>query len=119
MSSGAIRLRKSRINQPRLEVRFDAPAIIAAVNHENRERMEIFLDAGADINGALAGGRGSFGVLDSASIEYGAAKCFWNVPHGAEQNQESCDLANARVFVEIRKKLDRTKSVSYFSEVSL
>jgi hypothetical protein len=41
---------RSRINEPLPNYGFDAPALIAAVNHENREMIDLLLDAGANIN---------------------------------------------------------------------
>jgi len=59
----------SRINEPLPNYGFDAPAIFAAVNHNNREMIDVLLDAGADINQRSRWWAGSYGVLDSASSE--------------------------------------------------
>ena len=40
---------KSRINEPLPNYGFDAPALIAAVIHNNREMIDILLDAGANL----------------------------------------------------------------------
>lgn len=60
---------KSRINEPLPGYGFDAPAIIAAVNHNNLEIIDLLLDAGANINERSRWWAGSFGVLDSAGPE--------------------------------------------------
>src|SRR5271156_2947773 len=41
---------KSRINEPLPNFGFDAPAIFAAVNNQNREMVDTLLEAGANIN---------------------------------------------------------------------
>jgi ankyrin repeat protein len=58
---------KSRINEPLPNYGFQAPALIAAVNHENREMIDLLLEAGANINERSRWWAGSFGVLDSAN----------------------------------------------------
>lgn len=58
---------KSHINEPLPDYGFDAPALIAAVHKENREMIDVLLDAGAEINERTRWWAGSFGVLDSAS----------------------------------------------------
>jgi ankyrin repeat protein len=58
---------KSRINDPLPNYDFDTPAIIAAVNNNNREIVDALLEAGASINERTRWWAGSFGVLDSAS----------------------------------------------------
>jgi ankyrin repeat protein len=60
---------RSRINEPLPNYGFDAPAIFAAVNHGNREMVDVLLEAGANINERTRWWAGSFGVLDSASTE--------------------------------------------------
>jgi len=60
---------KARINEPLPGYGFDEPAIIAAVNKNNREMIDILLDAGANINERTRWWAGSFGVLDSAGTE--------------------------------------------------
>lgn len=60
---------RSRINEPLPNYGFEAPALIAAVNHNNREMVDVLLDAGANINERSRWWAGSFGVLDSASPE--------------------------------------------------
>jgi ankyrin repeat protein len=58
---------KSRIDEPLPNYSFDTPAIVAAVQRENREIIDALLDAGANINERSRWWAGSFGVLDSAS----------------------------------------------------
>ena len=58
---------KSRIDEPLPNLSFGTPAILAAVNHENREMIDALLDAGANINVRSRWWAGGFGVLDSAS----------------------------------------------------
>lgn len=58
---------RDRINEPLPNYGFDAPAIIAAVNQDNREIVDALLDAGANINERTRWWAGSFGVLDSAN----------------------------------------------------
>jgi len=60
---------KARIDQPLPNGDFGAPALIAAVNHNNREMIDILLEAGADINARSQWWAGSYGVLDSAGAE--------------------------------------------------
>jgi ankyrin repeat protein len=60
---------RSRINEPLPNYGFDAPALLAAVNHNNREMVDVLLDAGANINERTRWWAGSFGVLDSARTE--------------------------------------------------
>lgn len=55
---------KSRLNEPLPGFGFDAPALIGAVNHGNREMVDVLLDAGADINARTRWWAGSFGVFD-------------------------------------------------------
>ena len=63
---------KSQINEPLPGYGFDAPAIIAAVHHNNREIIDLLLDAGANINERSRWWAGSFGVLDSAGSDLAA-----------------------------------------------
>jgi len=58
---------KSRINEPLPNYGFDSPAIIAAVQQNNREIIDTLLTAGANINERTRWWAGSFGVLDFAS----------------------------------------------------
>jgi ankyrin repeat protein len=60
---------KSRIDEPLPGYAFEAPAIIAAVYKNNREMIDVLLDAGANINQRSGWWAGSFGVLDSAGSE--------------------------------------------------
>lgn len=60
---------RSSINEPLPNYGYHAPAIIAAVNHGNREMIDALLDAGANINERSRWWAGSFGVLDAASAE--------------------------------------------------
>jgi hypothetical protein len=54
---------KSRINEPLPNCGFEAPALIAAVNHKNREMIDVLLDAGANINERSRWWAGSFESL--------------------------------------------------------
>ena len=58
---------KSRINEPLPNYGFDSPAIIAAVQQNNREIIDTLLTAGANINERTRWWAGSFGILDFAS----------------------------------------------------
>jgi hypothetical protein len=60
---------KSRIDEPLPNYSFDTPPIIAAVQKENREIIDVLLDAGAEINQRTGWWAGSFGALDCASSE--------------------------------------------------
>jgi ankyrin repeat protein len=60
---------QSSVNEPLPNYGFAAPALFAAVNHQNREMIDILLDAGANINERTRWWAGSFGVLDSAPTE--------------------------------------------------
>jgi ankyrin repeat protein len=60
---------RSRIDEPLPNYSFDTPPIIAAVQKENRETIDVLLDAGANINQRTRWWAGSFGVLDCASSE--------------------------------------------------
>lgn len=55
---------KSRLNEPLPNYGFEAPALIGAVNHGNREMVDVLLEAGADINARTKWWAGSFGVFD-------------------------------------------------------
>lgn len=55
---------KSRLDEPLPNFGFDAPALIGAVNHGNREMVDVLLDEGADINVRTRWWAGSFGVFD-------------------------------------------------------
>jgi len=48
---------------------FDAPAIMGAVEKNNREMIDALLDAGANINARTRWWAGSFGVLDNSGPE--------------------------------------------------
>ncbi len=63
---------RERINEPLPNYGFDAPALIAAVNHNNREMIDVLLDAGANTNERTRWWAGSFGVLDQANPELAA-----------------------------------------------
>ena len=58
---------KSRINEPLPNYSFDTPPIVAAVQKENREIIDVLFDAGANVNQRTRWWAGSFGVLDCAS----------------------------------------------------
>ena len=58
---------KLRINEPLPNYSFDTPALVAAVQKENREMVDVLLDAGANINERTRWWAGSFGVLDCAN----------------------------------------------------
>jgi Ankyrin repeats (3 copies)/Ankyrin repeat len=60
---------RARLNEPLPNYGFEAPAIMAAVNHDNWEMVDVLLDAGANINERSRWWAGSFGVLDSAKKE--------------------------------------------------
>jgi ankyrin repeat protein len=55
---------KLRLNEPLPNFGFEAPALIGAVNHGNREMVDVLLDAGGDINARTKWWAGSFGVFD-------------------------------------------------------
>lgn len=63
---------KSQINEPLPGYGFDAPAILAAVQHNNRDIVDLLLEAGANINERSRWWAGGFGVLDSADPEMAA-----------------------------------------------
>lgn len=58
---------KARLNEPLPGSSFGAVAITPAVEHGNRELIDILLRAGADINARSDWWAGSFGVLDTAA----------------------------------------------------
>jgi ankyrin repeat protein len=60
---------KSTLNDPLPNYSFDTPAIVAAVQKDNRDMVDALLDAGADINARSRWWAGGFGVLDSSSPE--------------------------------------------------
>jgi ankyrin repeat protein len=60
---------KSTLNEPLQNYSFDTPAIVAAVQKDNRDMIDALLDAGADINARSRWWAGGFGVLDSSSEE--------------------------------------------------
>jgi ankyrin repeat protein len=60
---------KSTLNEPLPSYSFDTPAIVAAVQKDNRDMVDALLAAGADINARSKWWAGGFGVLDSSSEE--------------------------------------------------
>jgi ankyrin repeat protein len=60
---------KATLNEPLPNYSFDTPAIVAAVQKDNRDMVDALLDAGADINARSRWWAGGFGVLDSSSQE--------------------------------------------------
>lgn len=58
---------KSKLDEPLPNYGFDAPALFSAVNKDNREMVDVLLDAGANINARTRWWAGGFGVLDSSS----------------------------------------------------
>lgn len=58
---------KVRIDEPLPNYSFDTPALVAAVQKENRDMIDVLLDAGANINERTRWWAGSFGVLDCAN----------------------------------------------------
>ncbi len=59
----------SIINEPLPNYAFDTPAIVAAVQRNNREMIDALLDAGANVNERSRWWAGGFGVLDSCGPE--------------------------------------------------
>jgi ankyrin repeat protein len=55
---------KAQLDEPLPNYGFDTPALIAAVQRNNREMIDALLDAGANINARTKWWAGSFGVLD-------------------------------------------------------
>jgi ankyrin repeat protein len=60
---------KAKLDEPLPDYSFDTPALIAAVQKENREMIDALLDAGANINARTKWWAGSFGALDISSAE--------------------------------------------------
>ncbi len=60
---------KTQLNEPLPNYGFDTPALIAAVQRNNREIIDALLDAGANINARTKWWAGSFGALDMSSPE--------------------------------------------------
>ncbi len=60
---------KSTVDDPLPNYSFDTPAIVAAVQKDNRDMVDALLDSGADINARSKWWAGGFGVLDSSSQE--------------------------------------------------
>jgi ankyrin repeat protein len=60
---------KSTLDEPLPNYSFDTPAIVAAVQKDNRDMVDALLAAGADINARSKWWAGGFGVLDSSSEE--------------------------------------------------
>lgn len=68
----------SHLNDPLFS--FDSPAIRIAVDHKNRELIDVLLEAGADINKRSEWQAGSFGVLDNVDADLGE----YLISHGAK-----------------------------------
>ena len=60
---------KAKLDEPLPGYSFDTPALIAAVQKENREMIDALLGAGANINARTKWWAGGFGVLDMSSAE--------------------------------------------------
>lgn len=60
---------KARINEPLPNYGFDTQAIAAAASQQNREMIDVLLEAGANINERTRWWAGGFGVLDWANPE--------------------------------------------------
>ena len=60
---------RARINDPAEELPFGGRPLRPVVESGNREMIDVFLEAGADINGRSDWWAGSFGVLDSCEPE--------------------------------------------------
>jgi ankyrin repeat protein len=60
---------KSTLNEPLPDYSFDTPAIVAAVQKDNRDMVDALLEAGAGINARSKWWAGGFGVLDCSSQE--------------------------------------------------
>lgn len=56
---------RARINQPAPDLAFGARPLMPVVRTGNREMVDVFLDAGADINARSDWWAGGFGVLDT------------------------------------------------------
>jgi len=62
-------LLKSKLDEPLPNYSFDTPALIAAVQKDNREMIDALLDSGANIHTRTKWWAGGFGVLDMSSAE--------------------------------------------------
>ena len=60
---------KSKLDEPLPSLSFGTPALLAAVQKENREMIDALLGAGANINARSRWWAGRFGVLDTSSAE--------------------------------------------------
>ncbi len=60
---------KAKLDEPLPSYSFDTPALIAAVQKENRDMIDALLGAGANINARTKWWAGGFGVLDMSSAE--------------------------------------------------
>jgi ankyrin repeat protein len=60
---------KSQLDEPLPNYNFDSPALVGAVQKNNREMVEVLLDAGANVNARTKWWAGGFGVLDFSSEE--------------------------------------------------
>ena len=60
---------KLQLDEPLPNYSFNMPALIAAVQRNNREMIDALLDAGANINARTKWWAGSFGVLDLSASE--------------------------------------------------
>ncbi len=60
---------RAELHEPLPNYSFDTPALVAAVQKENRAMIDAMLDAGADVNVRTRWWAGSFGVLDCAGPE--------------------------------------------------
>lgn len=58
---------RAQLDEPLPNVWFDTPALVAAARRENRELIDVLLDAGANINARSRWWAGGFGVLDFAA----------------------------------------------------
>jgi ankyrin repeat protein len=63
---------KAQLDEPLPNYGFDTPALIAAVQRNNRELVDALLEAGANINARTKWWAGSFGVLDMSTPELAA-----------------------------------------------
>jgi ankyrin repeat protein len=59
----------TKLDEPLPGLSFDTPALLAAVNHKNREMIEVLLNSGASINARSKWWAGGFGVLDLCDPE--------------------------------------------------
>jgi ankyrin repeat protein len=60
---------KAKLDEPLPNYSFDTPALVAAVQKENREMVDALLDHGANVNARTKWWAGGFGVLDLSSAE--------------------------------------------------